>query len=283
MRIPAACCGVTGFKPSFGLVSMTGIIPLSPSLDHAGPIARTVEDCATIMDVIAIPGTHSFAAPLATPLEGARFGILIGPWQDEVDPRILAAVREAIAAITSAAPEVDLIPAAELTDAFRTYRMIQGPEAATFHSVEGWYPDRAEDYTATTRDYLERAMLIPAVTYMRAHRERAALMQRAAERWDAAGVDILLAPTLPILPPLVSATEDPATANPAREALLRLTFAFDLLGSPALSVPCGMVDGLPVGMQILGRVRGMDVAALQVGHAFQQRTDWHRRQPALVE
>ena len=123
-----------------------------------------------------------------------------------------------------------------------------------------------------------RAGQIPAVKYVRAQRARQAMQQTWAQQCDAAEADIFLAPTLPILPPTVAATEDPAQSQGIREALLRLTFPFDMLGVPALTVPCGLVDGLPVGMQIIGR-RDQDALVLRVGHAFQQRTNWHQRRP----
>ncbi len=279
IRIPAACCGVSGFKPTFGRVDVRGIIPLSTSLDHAGPIARTAADCALIMDAVALPtlrGSH--AATLDDPLAGVRFRLLAGPWADAPDPRLLAAVHDAARALAPAITPYDAFAPSDIHQAFSDYRSIQAPEAAAAHEAHGWYPARADRYTPTTRDYLARAGQISAVKYLRAQHTRQAMQQSWAEQCDAAEADIFLAPTLPILPPTVAATEDAAQSQGIREALLRLTFPFDMLGVPVLTVPCGLVDGLPVGMQIIGRP-DQDALVLRVGHAFQQRTDWHQHRP----
>jgi aspartyl-tRNA(Asn)/glutamyl-tRNA(Gln) amidotransferase subunit A len=280
IRIPAACCGVTGLKPTYGRVSLRGIIPLSDSLDHAGPIARTVEDCALIMDAIAEPAYRgSHAAHLADALAGVRVRLLAGPWADAPDPRILAAIHAAAQIIAPDATAFDAFAPMDIRQAFSDYRSIQSPEAVAHHTARGWYPDRADRYTPTTRDYIERGAQIPAVRYVQAKAAQRQMQAAWRAACDAAEADIFLAPTLPILPPTIAATRDPAQSQGLREALLGLTFPFDMLGVPVLALPCGMVDGLPVSMQIIGRWDA-DALVLRVGHAFQQQTDWHLRQPA---
>ncbi len=283
IRIPSACCGVSGFKPTYGRVSTRGIIPLSDSLDHAGPIARTAEDCALLMDAIALPefrGTH--APHLNDALDGVRFRLLAGPWATLPTAQILATVRAAACILAPDATDYDAFAPFDIAQAFSDYRSIQAPEATEYHETRGWYPQRAERYTPATRDYLERAGQITAVKYVRAQLARQRMQQIWAQQCEAAQCDLFLAPTLPILPPTVVATEDPAQAQGLREALLRLTFPFNMLGVPALTVPCGFADGLPVGMQIIGRW-GQDALVLRAGHAFQQRTDWHNSQPVTSD
>jgi aspartyl-tRNA(Asn)/glutamyl-tRNA(Gln) amidotransferase subunit A len=279
IRIPAACCGVTGFKPTYGRVSLRGIIPLSDSLDHAGPIARTAEDCALIMDVIAEPAYRgSHAAHLADALAGVRVRLLAGPWAEEPDPRILAAVQAAAQLLATDATPCDAFAPNDIRQAFSDYRSIQSPEAVAYHTAQGWYPNRADRYTPAIRSYIERGAQIPAVRYVQAKAAQRQMQTAWAVACDAAEADIFLAPTLPILPPTIAASADETQSQELRESLLRLTFPFDMLGVPVLALPCGMVDGLPVSMQIIGRWDA-DAPVLRVGHAFQQQTDWHLRQP----
>ena len=269
IRIPAACCGVTGFKPTFGLVSTEGIIPLSYTLDHAGPIARTVEDCALLLDAITA-NKHAFAAQLSGDIAGVRMGVLRGMWEAEIDPGVLDGVRAATTVLGAEGASV-APPNMDGAAWFHAYRMIQSPEATAYHQDMGWFPQRADRYTPTTRGYLERTVTIPAVEMARALHQRQVWMQEWDTWLDALGLDVLLAPTIPIPAPRVVDTQDPAQSQSLREALLRLTFPFNMLGLPTLSVPCGTAHDLPIGMQIIGR-RGADALVLRVGHAYQQRT-----------
>ncbi len=282
IRIPSACCGVTGFKPTYGLVSARGVIELSASLDHIGPIARTAEDCALLLDALAPDHDGApFAGRLREPpLDPARVAVLGGPWRDASTADVLARVDDAIGVLAPGARTVTW-PDLDIDRLFALYATIQGAEASAYHRLMGWYPARAERYTVETRKRLERTSAIPAIDYIAARRELAHIVQQwrgwiADER-----IDVLLAPTLPITAPFVADVEDPARRTPLREALLRLTYPFNLLGVPALTVPCGTgADGMPVGLQIV-TPGGEDALALRVGHAFQQRTDWHRALPPL--
>jgi aspartyl-tRNA(Asn)/glutamyl-tRNA(Gln) amidotransferase subunit A len=270
IRIPAACCGVTGFKPTYGLVSTDGIIPLSHTLDHAGPIARTVEDCALLLDAIVDTPRRPFALQLNDGINGVRLGVLGDMWEEGVDPAVLAAFRAAASVLVANTTSVES-PFAVSAGWFHAYRMIQSPEATAYHQDMGWFPQLADRYTLPTRSYLERGTMIAATEFARALRLRESWRQMWDAWLDRLGLDILLAPTIPMTAPRVVDTEDPAKSQQLREALLRLTFPFNMLGMPALSVPCGLVNGLPVGMQIIGR-RGADALVLRVGHALQQRS-----------
>lgn len=278
IRIPAACCGATGFKPTYGLVATEGIIPLSWSLDHAGPIARTVEDCALLLDVL-VPAPHpSYAAQLPAGMSDIRLGVLGGSWADQIDPEILAAFHLAATALAPHATSIDARVPATL---FHDYRMIQSPEAASYHQDMGWFPARTARYTPATRSFLERTTTgILATEHARALRRRQEFMRQWQGWLNDAGVDVVLAPTLPIAAPEMTASADPERSPALREDLLRLTYPLNMLGVPALSVPCGFTsDGLPIGMQIIAR-QGQDALALRVGAAFQQLTTWHAHMPA---
>jgi aspartyl-tRNA(Asn)/glutamyl-tRNA(Gln) amidotransferase subunit A len=302
IRIPAACCGVTGFKPTYDLVSTAGIIPLSWSLDHTGPIARSVRDCALLLDALTdyelfeplrpLPGNPDGAemryvdatTDAAAAIAGLRLGVPASYFFTRVDPEVGAAVRAAIqvlAGLGAVVEEVE-VPAA-LDDLFAVYRAVQRPEAHTAHVDAGWFPDLAERYGPAVRVALERGAEYSAAEYIRAQRavqafavEMAALLAR---------VDALLTPTLPIVAPRVDELDRPiqvvGQAEEAGLALLRLTFPFNLSGQPALTVPCGFNrDGLPVGLQIVGR-QFDEATVLRLGHAYQLATDWHLRRPSL--
>ena len=305
IRIPAACCGVTGFKPTYGLVSTEGIIPLSWSLDHAGPIARSVRDCALLLDVLTdhelfeplrplpvLPGADPHdpasytqaAEDTAAVITGLRLGVPSNYFFDWIDPEVEAAVRAAVrvfAALGAVIQEVRM-PAA-IDDLFAVYRGVQRPEAATAHEDAGWYPARSDRYSAATRAAIERGLGYSAGDYIRACRAKEAFA-REMETLLSEQVDALLTPTLPMVAPRASDTDRPLSiAGGEDEAgLLRLTFPFDMSGQPALSVPCGFsADGLPIGLQIVTR-QWDDATALRLGHAYQRDTDWHLRRPALA-
>jgi aspartyl-tRNA(Asn)/glutamyl-tRNA(Gln) amidotransferase subunit A len=282
IRIPAACCGITGLKPTYGLVSTAGVIELSASLDHVGPLARTAEDCALLLDTLAIGSEGApFSEDLTAPAPDlVRIVVLGDLWRDGVAADVLARVDEAVAVLAPHAPVVAW-PDLKIEHLFDLYATIQGAEASAYHHAMGWYPARADRYTEETRQRIEHTSQIPAIAYLQARRELASIVARWQQWMDDLPADVLLAPTLPITAPPIAATEDPITRKPLREALLRLTFPFDLLGVPALTVPCGFGgDGLPVGLQIIAR-RGHDHLTLRLGHLFQQRTSWHLMAPPV--
>ncbi len=308
IRIPAACCGVTGLKPTYGLVSCYGIIPLSWSLDHAGPLARSVEECALLLDALvgydardpaSIPTAASVAASSPQPAYAAaleqaqaelfpltelRIGVPEGSYFEPVEPEIAAAVKAAVQVLESLGARVEGVALPEeINDLFRAYRGVQMPEATAAHQEAGWWPSRADAYTPITRDRLKMGETLPATETARAQRMRASFAQglRAVMQ----RVDLLALPTLPILPPRRDALSQPIQLGgkefDAGAALLRLTFPFNMTGQPALSLPCGFsTTGLPIGLQLVGR-HLEEATLLRVGHAYQQATTWHLRQPPL--
>jgi aspartyl-tRNA(Asn)/glutamyl-tRNA(Gln) amidotransferase subunit A len=302
IRIPAACCGVTGFKPTLGLVSTEGVIPLSWTLDHVGPIARSVRDCAMLLDGLVeyelfeprrpLPG-HEDADALryadatddeATSLAGLRLGVPTTYFFDHAEPEVEVAVRAAIRLLAAlGADVVDVEMPARLAGLFDVYRAVQRPEALTAHMDAGWWPAREADYTPQVRASLKRGAEYSAVDHIRGQRARVAF----AAEMDAllTRVDALVTPTLPLVAPRVADLERPVTIQGREEdagtALLRLTFPFDVSGQPALTVPCGFSKaGMPIGLQIVGR-QFDEATVLRIGHAYQRDTDWHLRRPAL--
>jgi aspartyl-tRNA(Asn)/glutamyl-tRNA(Gln) amidotransferase subunit A len=301
IRIPAACCGVTGLKPTYGLVSRAGVITLSSSYDHAGPIARSVEDCALLLDALAgydpaDPDSveappMDFTASLmdrrepAEAVRGARIGV---PRQYfwEAEPEVAALVRAAIGvlqALGAEVREVDMPP--ELNDDLfdSGYRAVQRPEATVYHAEMGWYPERADRYSPAVREALAAGAQMLATTYIDGQRVRRAFS--AKMRALLSDLDALAMPTLPVVAPRIAALDEPVRLfgrdHTAGYALLRNNFPFDLTGQPSLALPCGFTDdGLPVSLQ-LATGHFNEPALLRLGHAYQRVTNWHLRQPPL--
>jgi len=296
IRIPAACCGVTGLKPTYGRVSCHGVIPLSWSLDHVGPLARSAEDCAIVFDAIAgydprdpnsISGPPSRpTASLIAGLEGrdtlSLQGLALGVPQEAffapLDPEVRAAWQAALLVLREEGAEVvDVeLPLA----AIEVYRTIQKPEAALAHMQKGWLSERRDDYTALTLQRLLEGQQVPAVAYLHALHQRRIFSN--SMRTVLRRVDALVLPTLPIPAVLIEQANQEISidgiAENATMALLRLTMPFNLAGLPAISFPCGFTtSGLPVGLQVAGRPFE-ESTVLRIAHAYQQLTDWHRRE-----
>jgi aspartyl-tRNA(Asn)/glutamyl-tRNA(Gln) amidotransferase subunit A len=298
IRIPAGFCGVTGLKPTYGLVGRGGVIPLSESYDHAGPIAWTVEDCALLLDAIAgydptdpdsadVP-LLDFAAALGdqlTPedaMRGTRIGVPDRFFYDLLDDEVAAALEAARATferLGAALVEVALPDGVD--DLLSVYRAVQRPEAYTYHMDMGWLAERAEKYHPETLANLKLGADYSAADYIRAQQRRRAFTD--AMREVLRQVDVLLTPTLAIPAPLA---DEYGFAFVVRgQALeggsLRFTLPFNLTGQPALSIPCGFsASGLPIGAQLVA-AHFNEPTLLRLGHAYQRVTDWHTRRPAL--
>jgi len=300
IRIPAGWCGVTGLKPTFGLVSRAGIVPLSWSYDHAGPIARTVEDCALLLDVLAgydprdpnsvdVP-LLDFSAALAdqrTPEEavrGTRIGLPDRFFFDLLDDEVERAVRMAATTFQRLGAIVEEVALPDDMEALfeAVYRPVMRPEAYTYHTDQGWLTTRADRYSPAVRANIELGAEYSAADYIRAQQRRRAFTQ--AMRAVLGRVDLLLTPTLPIPAPAAE-DYDAAFIIDGREipgGSLRLTFPFDLTGQPALSLPCGFtVSGLPIGVQLVSG-HFNETTLLRLGHAYQRVTEWHKRVPPVV-
>jgi aspartyl-tRNA(Asn)/glutamyl-tRNA(Gln) amidotransferase subunit A len=298
IRIPSACCGVTGLKPTYGRVSCYGVIPLSWSLDHVGPIAHSAEDCAILFDAIAkydprdpnsVSGPSVTASRYTSTLIGgvegrgplSLQGLKIGVPQDDfvapLDPEVRKAWRAALLVLQE--EDVELLDVELPRPTMDLYRTIQKPEASLAHMQKGWFPQRSEYYGDKVRARLAEGQQIPAVDYLNALHERRllsssfrAIMQR---------VDALILPTIPMpaIPSEQAGTEieiDGVVEN-ATTSYLRLTMPFNLSGLPTISFPCGFnMENLPIGLQAVGKPFE-EATILRIVHAYQQLTDWHRK------
>ncbi len=287
VRIPAALCGVTGIRPTTGRVPNRGVIPVSWTYDTVGPLARTAEDCALLLDAIAgpEPDDASTTPAVGTPclegcgrgVDGVRIGVVAHLLEGvPIDPRVAAAVEGAIRELERMGAKVERVEAPFLRRAEVVQQLVMLPEAAEAHLP--WLRTRLADYGADVRARLLAGLLLPSSAPVTGQRARRALAHEARPLFER--YDLLASPEMPIAAPRIG--EDPVDVGGERIAyrlsLIPFNSPWSCLGVPTASVPCGLVDGLPVGLALTGRRLG-EATVLRVAHAFQQETDWHERRP----
>jgi len=290
IRIPSAACGVVGLKPTYGRVSRYGAVPLAWSLDHVGPITKTVEDAAIFLSAIAGPDpgdSSSSSKPvpdyhdeISADIHGLRLGVPQHYFFDHVEPEIEQAVRQAIGKLQGLGMEVADIDIAGLENCAAMEAHITLAEATSYH--EPHLKRQADDYGPGVRTDLEAGRFLLATDYVKSQRARTWLQRNFRAVFNS--VDVIVSPTLPAFPPLVG--EEWVQSGSLREnvidAFLRLNIPYDLTGLPAISLPCGFSStGLPIGLQIAARAFE-EGTALKVAYAYQQATAWHKAQPALA-
>jgi len=265
IRVPASLCGCVGLKPTFGLVPLEGTFPLGWSLDHAGPLARTVGDAGVLLDVMT--GMDAGRRARRTATRGLRVGVLRGPIIQKVQPRIAQQVDAAAAALRRRGLRVREISIPDMEWTVATQLVTLRAEASAVHSR--WIRTRPRAYGTDVRTRLQLGALVAGADYVLAQRMRGRL--RAAMGRVFQEVDVLLLPATPITAPLVGerTVRWRSGEEPVDGALVRLTAPFNLTGLPALSVPFGRAAGLPVGVQVVGQ--WMDEArVLAVGRLIEE-------------
>jgi len=276
IRIPASFCGVTGLRPSTGRVSNRGVVPVAWSFDTVGPIARSAEDCALLLDALA-PGAASTRG-LAGDAAGLRVGVVGALFEGGIDPDVAAVAREAVRELAGAGAAVEEVEIPLLEEAGAIQQAMMLPEAAAAHLP--WLRTRLEDYGADVRTRLLAGLFLPPTTYVTGMRARRVFRAGLAEVLR--DVDLLACPQMPVAPPRIG--EDTVTIDgvevPYRLSFIRFNSPWSLAGVPAVSVPCGFVRGLPVGLALVGRPFE-EATVLQAAHAFQQVTSWHEQRPLL--
>jgi aspartyl-tRNA(Asn)/glutamyl-tRNA(Gln) amidotransferase subunit A len=250
VRIPAAVCGLVGLKPAFGELSCDGVVALSRSLDHVGPLARTVDDARLLY--LALAGNVA-SAPVAPPpaLGTLSAAALDGYFVARLQPVVRHSIGSALARLRAAGLRIATASVPHAVDAPSIYLPLCLAEAAALHART--LEAMPEAYTKPVRYRLELGRYVPAEDYLRAQAGRNVLRREVDAALD--GHDVLLLPTLPIVaPPLGASTVDIDGDEPIRNAMLRLTQPFNLSGHPAITLPIApSPDGLPIGLQLVGR------------------------------
>ena len=249
IRIPASLCGCVGLKPTYGLLPLDGVVPLGWSLDHAGPLARTVEDAGILLD--ALSGGRAWKQAQRVTTRGLRVGILHDSVVKPVQPGVSRLVQEAAAALGRNGLRIRDVRVPEMAWTVVTQLVTLRAEASAAHAR--WIRARPRAYGRDVRIRLQLGALIAGADYVLAQRMRAKIKDAVRGIFDE--IDVLLLPTTPITAPIVGerTVHWRSGAEPVESALVRLTAPFNLTGVPALSVPYGEVSGLPVGLQLVGR------------------------------
>jgi aspartyl-tRNA(Asn)/glutamyl-tRNA(Gln) amidotransferase subunit A len=290
IRMPAHFCGVTGLKTTVGRISRAGAMPLSQSLDTVGPLARSAEDCALLMglmagadpeDPTAIAGpVPDYMAAVREPIKSLTIGVPTAFYVDDLDPEVSRILDETVAALKREGADIVQVELPEQRQLTAACQLVLAVEAAAFH--KRWLIERPQDYGPQVLMRLQNGLAIPGVTYLEAMRFRGPAL--SAHLAAVAGVDAVIAPVAPVAAPTIAESDvgNSPDAESVIQRLTRFTRPINYLGLPSLSIPAGFTHGgLPVGMQLIGR--SFDEAMLlRIGAAFQRATDFHERVPKFA-
>ncbi len=289
IRFPAAANGITGLKPTWGRVSRHGVFPLAPSLDHIGPMTRSAADAGAMLGAIAghdpndpttlVAPVPDYLADLDKGVRGLRVGIDPSYNEDGVDTDIVGALRDARRALEDQGAVIRDVRVPDHDAVTAAWGSLAGVETGIVHAAT--YPARSSDYgppaSGTIAGLIEHGRTVTAVDLMNIHYARLAFGGALAALFR--DIDLLLIPTQPLADFTVAQEAALFTQPDELGAFLRFAAPFDMSGSPTLTLPCGFTaQGLPLSFQLISR--HLDEALLvRAGHAYQQATDWHRKQP----
>jgi aspartyl-tRNA(Asn)/glutamyl-tRNA(Gln) amidotransferase subunit A len=284
IRIPSALCGIVGLKPTFGRVSCEGIVPLAVTLDHAGPIGRTVADVAIMLDVIGrceeAPDTFYRAARGGWKKRGRlRLGWPREYFFERADAEITRAIEEAMKVFKKLGARVEGVSLPHVKESGEPSTQIALAEALEYHESQGYFPARAQEYGEDVRKRLEMGSAVRAVDYLKAQQMRELVrgdFRAAFER-----VDAIVAPATPIPAPRIGeeSVKIKGESQSVRGLLVGVSRPANFTGFPAISVPCGFTrSGLPIGMSLHGPQWG-EAKLLSIASAYERETEWHDRHP----
>jgi aspartyl-tRNA(Asn)/glutamyl-tRNA(Gln) amidotransferase subunit A len=285
IRVPSALCGIVGLKPTRGVISDLGVIPLSPTLDCTGPLARSTRDVAILFSAIYQPDSTFPRSPLTpkfpSKLKHIRLGLPKQLFFDNTSSEIQAIFVIALKTLKKLGMHSQKVFIPLLNETESHGNQIAWAEATHYHQQSGYFPARAGEYGADVRARLETGAKVPAVSYLQSLDARTRFIEQLLSAMDRAQLDALVVPTTSIAaPPIGSETvrldeKDHLT----RALLLRNNRPANLAGTPAISIPCGFTpNGLPVGLQLIGR-HGGEQTLLQIAQAFEQAHPQTRRPP----
>jgi aspartyl-tRNA(Asn)/glutamyl-tRNA(Gln) amidotransferase subunit A len=286
IRIPASLCGVVGLKPTYGRVSLRGIMPLSWNLDHAGPITKRVEDAALMLQVMGgydsedpasvktLPG--DFSSHMRDTIRDRKVAFAVGQYIEEVThPEVLAAVRKAADILSQHGAIIEELNMDFLREAAFANAVMTQADGAAFHRER--FKEHPDWFGEDVRQRLETGAGFTSSEYALARRTQAEVRRRCDLLLES--YDVFVLPTTPIPAPVL---EGENAVERAR-LLTRFTAPFNLTHLPALSVPCGFTnDGLPIGLQVISRAWN-ESGVLRIGYTYQQATDWHTKKPRVVD
>jgi aspartyl-tRNA(Asn)/glutamyl-tRNA(Gln) amidotransferase subunit A len=274
-----------GLKPTYGRVSLRGVIPLSWNLDHAGPLARSARDAALLLQAIAgydaldpysvdVP-VPDYLTGIAVGVRGWRVALAVDEFfTGKIDPQIWRAVEEAAQVFSRLGAKVERVEAPQAYDAALANGIMVTSDAAAYHQTR--MAQRMQNFGEDVRLRLESGAAVTSTEYSQARHLQTALRRRYAEFFES--YDLLLTPTTPVAAPVI--VPGPDAIEKAR-LLTRFTSPFNLVGLPALSLPCGFTaDGLPFGLQLVSRFWG-EAAIFQAACAYEQETEWRLQWPAM--
>src|SRR4030081_2475287 len=289
IRLPAHFCGVTGLKTTVGRVSRAGAMPLTQSLDTVGPLARSAEDCALLLglmagadpeDPTAIAGPlPDYAAAMRQPIKGLTIGVPTAFYVDDLDPEVARILDETVAVLKREGAHIVQVELPDQRQLTAACQFVLAVEAAAFH--KRWMIERPQDYGPQVLMRLQNGLAISGVSYLEMMRWRGPAL--AAHLAATAAVDAVLAPVAPVAAPTIA--ESDVGTSPDAEAVIqrltRFTRPVNYLGLPSLAITSVCTaPRLPVGMQLIGRPFG-EATLLRAGAAFQRATDFHARRPEL--
>ncbi|MDQ0470824.1 amidase [Labrys wisconsinensis] len=285
IRFPSACNGITGIKPTWGRVSRHGVFTLSHSLDHVGPFARSAEDAAAILGVIAGPDGRDptalsadvpdYLAATARGVRGLRIGVDEGFIATGTHPEVVAAVEAARRVLQGLGARIRPMSFPSPYEALRGWFHICGAETARVHAAT--YPSRAGEYHAGMAGLIEHGRAVSGETVAQAWVDRLAFSGRLAAAFQ--DVDLLLIPTMTTPTPTLPELEAFGADDEVLLQMIRYTAPFDLAGNPTIVLPCGFSSaGVPISLQLVGKPCAEDLLCA-AGHAYQRATDWHLRRP----
>jgi aspartyl-tRNA(Asn)/glutamyl-tRNA(Gln) amidotransferase subunit A len=291
VRIPSAFCGIAGLKPTFGRVSVFGTIPLAPSFDHVGPIARNVPDAALLLGLLAgrdprdptcsTRRVDDFPGALAKPIRKFRLGRPREHFWEELDPAVRHAAETALGDFEKSGAivrEVSIPHLRESLDAATDFSLV---ESLHTHKKAGYFPGRAAEYSEEVRQRIEAGANVPAIQYLEAFDMRRQTLAEFNEVFQE--VDAIVAPTVPFpAPPIGSEyVEVNGKRIGVRAAVVGMNRPPNLTGLPAISIPCGFTRvGLPIGLQLIGRAFD-ETTLLRIAHCYERSHDWAERHPRL--
>jgi aspartyl-tRNA(Asn)/glutamyl-tRNA(Gln) amidotransferase subunit A len=283
IRIPASLCGVVGFKPTFGRVSLRGVFPLSWNLDHVGPLTKCVQDAALLLQVISLydpldPASirmlsGDYLGHLVDDVAGKKIALGVGAFVEASDPEVLEAVRQTVKVFESVGCKVQEVNVDWLREAALANGLMTQSDGAAVHRDR--LKEHPEMFGEDVRRRLENGAKTSSTEYVLARRTQAQVRKRFEQFFE--DYDFLILPTTPIAAPTVAGHDAVEQAG----RLTRFTAPFNLAGLPALSLPCGFTrEGLPIGLQIVSRLWA-DAKVLNLGYAFEQATEWHKQFPVI--